>query len=89
MLLLTLALNACGKKSAPQEPDTYTVTFNGGGGVLISGDEVQTVEKGQGAVAPTYQRQGYTFDGWDKAFDNIQADITVTAKWKAETVTYT
>ena len=61
---------------------TYTVTFNGGGGTLISGEEVQTIISGNAAVAPTYERDGYIFDGWDNAFDNVQANITVTAQWK-------
>ncbi|OVE81450.1 hypothetical protein BVY04_03245 [bacterium M21] len=63
---------------------TYTVTFvegaNGahtGGGALV-----QTVAHGSGAVAPEITANtGYTFTGWDIAFDNVTAGLTVTAQY--------
>ena len=38
---------------------------------------------GNAAIEPyDPQREGYTFTGWDKDFDNIQADLTVTAQYE-------
>ena len=57
------------------------VTFDGNGGTLISGEEVQKVPEGESATAPTYEREGYTLDGFDVEYDNPTDDITVTAVW--------
>ncbi len=66
---------------------TYTVTFVDGQGNTLKSE---TVKEGEAATAPADPtREGYTFDGWDKSFDNITADTTVTAKWKKNEVTYT
>lgn len=67
--------------------ESFTVTFVDYNGTVI---DTQSVEKGKAATAPSDpQRAGYTFVGWDKAFDNITSDITVTAKYEENTVTYT
>ena len=48
--------------------------------------KTETVKYGEAATAPANPtREGYTFDGWDKAFDNITADTVVTALWKENT----
>ena len=61
---------------------TYTVTFNPNGSIRTGGGELtQTVAKGSAATAPILSRSSYTFTGWDKAFDNVTADLTVTASW--------
>jgi uncharacterized repeat protein (TIGR02543 family) len=56
---------------------TYTVTFvDRDGAVLLS----QTVEHGSAATAPTEPtKAGYTFIGWDKSFDEVTGNLTVTA----------
>ncbi|NCA67732.1 MAG: hypothetical protein EOM87_06690 [Clostridia bacterium] len=64
---------------------TCTVTFDLNGGTLISGETVQTVEYGASANAPLVEREGAVFDGWDKTFDDIKADTTVTAIWTIAT----
>ena len=46
--------------------DEYTVTFDGDGGTLISGKEVQTVKYGGSVVAPAYIKEGYTFKPFEK-----------------------
>ena len=61
---------------------TYTVTFNLGGGTRTGGGALtQIVAEGDAAEAPTITRSGYTFSKWDKAFDNVTSDLTVTAIW--------
>lgn len=43
----------------------------------------ETVEYGDGATAPDAPHvDGYEFIGWDKAFDNVTEDITVTALYR-------
>lgn len=69
---------------ATWKANTYTVTFVDGQGKTL---KTQTVEYGKAATAPANPtRTGYTFDGWDKAFTNIKANLTVTAKWKEAAV---
>lgn len=60
----------------------HTVTFNLNGGTRTGGgDLMQTVVDGGSATAPTVARDGYTLTGWDKAFSNVTANLTVTALW--------
>ncbi|MBE6870333.1 MAG: hypothetical protein E7491_00080 [Ruminococcaceae bacterium] len=62
------------------KPTTYTVRF-----VDYDGAELKTeiVEKGARATAPaTPTRSGYIFIGWNKAFDNVTSDLTVTAQYE-------
>jgi len=55
----------------------YTVTFKDYDDKII---DTQSVEYGKSATAPQEPvREGYTFSKWDKAFDNVTTDLTVTA----------
>jgi hypothetical protein len=58
---------------------TYTVRFLDPDGKVINEQEVAL---GSDATAPTPPtREGYTFKGWDKGFENIVADLDVTAEY--------
>ena len=61
----------------------YAVTFNLNGGTRTGGGALtQRITEGGAAVAPDVSRSGYTFVGWDKAFDNVAENLTVTANWR-------
>ncbi len=64
---------------------SYTVTFVDDEGEI----EVQTVKYGQNAKEPDLDKiripEGKEFDGWDIGFKNIDKDIVVTAKFRAQT----
>ena len=58
----------------------YTVTFVDWDGSIIA---TVKVEDGKSAVKPDDPiREGYTFIGWDKEFDNVTSDLTVTALYE-------
>ncbi len=66
---------------------TYTVTFKDWNGTVLS---TQTVEQGASATAPANPtREGYTFTGWDVAFNNVQSDLVVTAQYTVNSYTLT
>jgi hypothetical protein len=66
--------------------NAYTVKFVDHDGKELNS---QSVNWGTAAIAPTNPtRTGYAFTGWDKAFNNVTNDLTVTAQYKQnETVT--
>lgn len=67
--------------------NTYTVTFKDWNGTVL---KTQTVNYGAAATAPANPtRTGYTFTGWDKAFNNITANTVVTAQYSINTYTVT
>lgn len=77
-----------GDESAPTAMFTShapcTVTFLDWNGRT----EVRTVKYGEAATPPVNPtREGYIFKGWDKSFDHVTSDITVTALYKIKTFT--
>lgn len=57
----------------------YTVTFVDHDGTVL---DVDTVKYGEAATAPDDpEREGYEFIGWDKEYDYITGDLTVTAQY--------
>ncbi|MCR5610495.1 MAG: InlB B-repeat-containing protein [Clostridiales bacterium] len=61
-------------------PKTFTVTFVDGitGGTIAT----VTVEYGKDATPPEApEHGGYIFIGWEGSFENVTADVTVTAKY--------
>lgn len=67
-----------GVKSSKPAEAVYTVTFKGPDGKVL---KTQKVKRGQAAQAPAYQPPaGKRFDGWDRSFAAVTADLVVTAK---------
>lgn len=58
----------------------FRVSFVGKNGEKLKDEDV---EYGNGATAPDAPHiDGYEFEGWDKSFDNVTEDITVTALYR-------
>ena len=58
---------------------TFTVTFVGKDGNTL---KEQTVKKGESATAPEAPEiEGFTFSGWSGSFENVTADVTITAQY--------
>ncbi len=73
--------------TAQYSANTYTVTFKDWNGTVL---KTQQVQYGGAATAPANPtRTGYTFTGWDKAFNNVTANLVVTAQYSANTYTVT
>ena len=62
---------------------TYTVTFKDEQGNTL---KTETVISGRSATAPTNlpAREDTIFDRWDKSFNNVTGDMTVTAIYRAK-----
>jgi len=61
-------------------PKTYTVKFVDWDDKELKSD---TVKHGQAAAAPAEPtREGYTFTGWDQAFDQVTGPLTVKAGYR-------
>ncbi len=74
-----------GVNTNPPAVTTYTVTFKDWNGTVLKTQD--NVASGTAATAPTDPtRDGYTFNGWDVAFDNVTSDLTVTATYTQNTV---
>lgn len=66
--------------------NSYTVTFMDGKTVL----KPEKVQHGSAATAPKVpEKDGKTFKGWDKPFDNVTSDLTINAVYDVDTFTVT
>jgi len=70
------------------EATTFRVTFSlGSHGTLVSGELIQDVEEGASATEPVFDVDDlWVFSAWDRSFDNITADIVVTALYEERVV---
>lgn len=78
--------NGCGIVEATAVFPVYTVTFDlAGKGTHTGGGElIQRIADGGAATVPLVQAHpGWSFTGWDGAYDSITADVTVTALYEA------
>lgn len=65
----------------------YTVTFMDGEKVLAT---FTNVTHGSAVTAPEVpKKDGKTFKGWDKPFDNVTSDLTINAVYDVDTFTVT
>jgi len=65
-----------------EQAPPVTVTFNFNGGTRTGGGAIsQTISYNGTAIAPTVSRGGFVFNGWDRSFNNVTSNITVTAQW--------
>ena len=65
-----------------RDPATFDVTFVDGIGHTWG----MKVQEGRAAPAPADPvRDGYTFMGWDTAFNDVRQDLTINAVWKSNT----
>jgi len=65
----------------------YSVTFvEGANGQRTSGGElIQSISEGSSATPPVITpNPGWIFDGWDTTFNNITANLTVTAQYSVD-----
>lgn len=66
--------------------NSYTVTFMDGKTVL----KTEKVQHGDTVTAPEVpEKDGKTFKGWDKPFDNVTSDLTINAVYDVDTFTVT
>ncbi|MDF2505461.1 GH32 C-terminal domain-containing protein [Clostridium sp.] len=72
--------------TATYKINSYTVTFKDYDGKTIG--KPQSVNYGSAAKAPKDPtRKGYTFAGWNKAFDNIKGNVVIKATYKINSYT--
>lgn len=90
MFLMIGCKNKGNDKTSKNEESTptYTIMFNADGGTLVSGKEIQKVTKASEIIAPTYQKEGYIFKGFDKDLTTLSSDCIVNALWELATKTY-
>ncbi len=62
--------------------ESYRVEYDLNGGTLLEGELIQTVQRGDMAMEPRTEREGYKFDGWSRTSENINSNRVIKAKWK-------
>ena len=87
LFLILFILSGCSLKQKVNKRidlinESYTVVFNGNGGTLVSGDETQIVTKPEDIVPPTYEREGFTFTGFNRDLTTVKSDSLILAQWE-------
>ena len=84
MVMNTAVELVVGNTPEPEPEPEYTVTFYDWNNTVL---KTQKVKEGESATAPANPtREGYTFTGWDKAFTNVQSDLSVHAVYTQNSV---
>jgi len=66
--------------TAQYKLNNFKVTFKDWDGAVLSSQDIAT---GGAAIAPDNpKREGYTFTGWNKAYNSISEDTVITAQYK-------
>ncbi|MCQ2347720.1 MAG: InlB B-repeat-containing protein [Paludibacteraceae bacterium] len=89
---LTIAANGTTVVTYNYERESYTLTWNlDGGSIKIAGTAAGSVKFGASLTAPTVEKTGYTFTGWNPEVPaTMPANAaTHTAQWTAKTYTIT
>lgn len=76
VFLFSFMLCGCDKESS------YTIRFDGGDSILLSGAKTQVVANSNDIEEPVFDRYGYIFGGWDKDLSSLRKDTNVKAKWQ-------
>ena len=82
IIILTIILTGCGSK----KEKNITVTFDGNGGILIEGEENQIIKTSNEIIEPSYEKEGYTFKGWNVDINNINKNTKVEAIWTCDVI---
>lgn len=61
--------------------DNIKISFNLNGGTLVGGKISQTLKRGESAVPPETEREGYVFNGWRGTYNDVENSAIVTAEW--------
>ena len=64
---------------------SYTVTFDLNGGILLRGDLVQTVTRGQTAIPPEVTKDGCYLLEWEGNYKRVTKDSYAKAVWEYDT----
>ena len=94
ILTITLTILACLCLSlfaiSCASSNTFKVTFDLDGGTRVGGGAIiQEVESADAIVAPTAEKEGYTFVSWDVPLSSITKDANVKAIWEKNKITVT
>ncbi len=83
---------ACGDTEEPEQPVSYTVSFNVNGGTLAEGASASvTVKEGESITLPAATQTDYTFEGWYHNEELVglagatykpTASVTLKAEWE-------
>lgn len=81
-ILIISVLSLCTITACAKE---FTVSFEGNGGFLVSGETTQIVNSSSKLNPPVFGRYGYEQDGWDIDPSTVKSDATLKAQWKVST----